>query len=739
MRLAWLLLCLSFAGAAHAEEVADALSPVVTEIRLGERAIETIVWRDVSGGVYVETETLRSLGVAAPSTAASPTPLSAIPDLHFVWDNARAALLLSCARACRSERRLGADTSAAPTLTESSNGAFLNLDLAATMTDMARDAGGLFELGLFGAGGLGLASWAADTRRGFVRLETAWASDDPRSRRSLRIGDSISRSAAGGAPLRFGGIQWGTNFALDPGFVTFPAPTLRGEAVAPSVVDLYVDGALRMRQRVESGPFAIVDAPVLTGSGVAEIVVTDALGREHASAYSFQTNALMLRPRLADYSISVGAEREYFAEQSASYGRAFGTGMFRYGFSEWLTGEARLDVADDFFGAGIGASTATPWLGQVDVALAASNGERDGSLVRISALRELGPFAIFAEAQSASTHYKRLGERDITPARLQAVAGVSADFSRFGAAAINFVVRDERARDDVATYSLSYAPPPTRWGRFDLNVLQVEQDDAYTNVSLRFSTAIGRASFSSFAESARDGLSGGVSAQRASDPSGGFGWRARASGGAFRRADLALTHLGAAHEASLEASVRPESEGLRAQYASGIAWIGGGFYAARPIRESFALVDAGAPDIRVLRDRRVVARTDLRGRTLITDLRPFQANPIALAVEDVPLDQPLQDAEQMVSPARRSGVIVRFQQDIGTAGEARVVDESGSPLPEGTMLVRHGDGMRFPVGALGRVYLTGIAGPVQFDAGSCNVAVAAQDLNSDVVLACRAG
>lgn len=740
MRLAWLLLCLSLAGAAYAEEPANVLSPVAIEIRLDERATETIIWRDASGDVYVDAETLSFLGVDVPSTAPSPTHLSAIPNLHFAWDNARAALLLSCSGTCRSERRLSADVSA-PELSVSPGGAFLNLDLAATATDSARDIGGLFELGLFGQHGLGLTSWAADTRRGsVVRLETAWTFDDPHNRRSLRIGDAITRSSAGGAPLRFGGVQFGTNLALDPGFVTFPAPTLRGEAAAPSVVDLYVDGALRMRQRVESGPFAIVDAPVLTGAGIAEIVVTDALGREHASAYAVQTNALMLRPRLADYSVSVGAEREHFAEQSSSYGRAFGSGMLRYGLTSWLTGDARLDLADDFFGAGIGASTATPWLGQIDVALAASGGARDGSLLRIAVLREFGAFAFFAEAQGAGAHYRRLGERDFAPARLQGVAGVSAEFQRFGAAALNVVVRDERVREgDVATYSLSYAPPPLRWGRFNLNVLQVEQSEPYTNISFRFSTELGGVSLSSFAESARGGLSAGASAQRAVDPEGGFGWRARASAGAYRRADFALTHLGGAHEASLEASFRPDSEGLRVQYASGLAWIGGGLYAARPIRESFALVDAGAPNVRVLRDHRVVALTDLRGRTLITNLRPFQTNPIALAVEDLPLDQPLRQAEQIVSPARRSGVIVRFQNDVGAAGETRIVDATGVPLPEGTMLVRNGDGARFPVGASGRVYLTGIGEPTQFDAGGCGVSVAAHDLNSEKALTCRVG
>ena len=40
---------------------------------------------------------------------------------------------------------------------------------------------------------------------------------------SLRLGDSISGASGWGGAVRFGGVQWATNFSVQPDFVTFPA------------------------------------------------------------------------------------------------------------------------------------------------------------------------------------------------------------------------------------------------------------------------------------------------------------------------------------------------------------------------------------------------------------------------------------------------------------------------------------------------------------------------------------
>ena len=70
-----------------------------------------------------------------------------------------------------------------------------------------------------------------------------------------------------------------------------PVPVLSGMSSAPSTVELYVNDALRQTSRVPTGPFAIDNFPLLTGSGQARIVVRDLLGRETVLVQDFFTHS----------------------------------------------------------------------------------------------------------------------------------------------------------------------------------------------------------------------------------------------------------------------------------------------------------------------------------------------------------------------------------------------------------------------------------------------------------------
>src|SRR3546814_4269067 len=98
---------------------------------------------------------------------------------------------------------------------------------------------------------------------------------------SLRLGDSITRSGIGGAPLRFGGIQFGRRFETQPEFITLPLATVEGSAAVPSVVDVYIDNSLRARRDIPAGPFDVTELPLTTGSGEVRLVVRDEIGRAH--------------------------------------------------------------------------------------------------------------------------------------------------------------------------------------------------------------------------------------------------------------------------------------------------------------------------------------------------------------------------------------------------------------------------------------------------------------------------
>ena len=81
-------------------------------------------------------------------------------------------------------------------------------------------------------------------------------------------------------PVRFAGVQYGTNFGTDPAFVPFPLPTIGGLARQELAVDLLINDLERVKSNVPAGPFSISNLPVLTGSGEVQLRVTDLLGRQ---------------------------------------------------------------------------------------------------------------------------------------------------------------------------------------------------------------------------------------------------------------------------------------------------------------------------------------------------------------------------------------------------------------------------------------------------------------------------
>ncbi|MBK6351186.1 MAG: fimbrial biogenesis outer membrane usher protein [Proteobacteria bacterium] len=179
--------------------------------------------------------------------------------------------------------------------------------------------GGIVEAGVFTPHGVGtnaLLSRDDDDSRSAVRLETTWTLDLPERLATLRLGDTISASGAWGRSVRFGGVQFGTNFATQPTLVTTPMLAARGSAVVPSTVDVFVNGAQVASQDVPPGPFTIDHVPSITGAGQMQVVITDALGRQQVLSQPYYTGPALLRAGLNEYSFELGSMREDYGYAS---------------------------------------------------------------------------------------------------------------------------------------------------------------------------------------------------------------------------------------------------------------------------------------------------------------------------------------------------------------------------------------------------------------------------------------
>ncbi len=140
-----------------------------------------------------------------------------------------------------------------------------------------------------------------------------------------------------------------------------------------------------------------------------------------------------------------------------------------------------------------------------------------------------------------------------------------------------------------------------------------------------------------------------------------------------------------------------------------LAWLDGETYANREIRDGFAVIDTGGySGVSVFQENREIGVTDKRGRLLVPNLRPYQANRLHIAAEDLPLNARTSSYSAVVAPYYRSGVLIDLGVRPAQAAILRVVDAAGEPVPEGAQAGIADTPERYPVGLDGRLYIEGL-------------------------------
>lgn len=148
-------------------------------------------------------------------------------------------------------------------------GVFLNYDLS--LEHSASGFGQVFfsELGAALHGGVAIANFAffrQPQHNTSLRLDTSFNVDQPERIATWRFGDTITRPGTVlGRAVRFGGIQFATNFQTQPQMSTLPMATASGQAALASTVDIFVNNVLQGRKDLPPGPFSISTLPTMSG------------------------------------------------------------------------------------------------------------------------------------------------------------------------------------------------------------------------------------------------------------------------------------------------------------------------------------------------------------------------------------------------------------------------------------------------------------------------------------------
>lgn len=553
-----------------------------------------------------------------------------------------------------------------------------------------------------------------------VRLDTSWSKSFPDKLVTLRAGDILTGALSWTRSTRLGGLQIGSNFNLQPYMSTIPLPAFFGSATLPSAVELYVNGLKQYSGEVPAGPFELNTAPIISGAGNAQLVLTDALGQSSTVNFSLYDTHRLLQPGLSDWSVELGTVRENYGVKSFDYGNDIAvSGTWRYGVNNRFTAETHAEATKDLANAGIGGTWVLGGPGGVLFgSLAGSESQgKSGTQYSGSYSWNNNRFNIGLNTLGTTGNYRDVATQyGSTPIRQSNQVSTGYSTQSLGSFGLSYNQVDY-AEEDTAQFASAY------WSKslgrrlsinanynHDLN----NSDNNSATIGASFSFDRNISVNSSLQNSNTQNIMVADISQSA--PSiGGLGWRAQAQHSIDKgdsdddtRGVAELNYLGRYGQVQAGISSNQDSYSTYASGTGSLVMMGGGLFAARQINDGFAVVSTdGIADVPVLLQNNVIGTTNRRGLLLISPLNAYQENKIAIDPMDLPADLRIDKVAMQATPTDRAGTLVKF--DITEARSASVIlkDTNNEFIPLGSQvqLTTKKDIPSSVVGFDGEVYL----------------------------------
>jgi outer membrane usher protein len=572
-------------------------------------------------------------------------------------------------------------------------------------------------------------STATDLTPYLLRLDTRWFYEDPGTAVTYSAGDVISGALNWTTAIRMGGFQIRRDFLLRPDLVTQPIPQFSSSAAVPSTVEVFNNQAKLFTQDITGGPFSINNIPLATGPGTMRIVLRDPTGKETITEYAYYNSTNLLAPGLFDYSLETGFARQFYGLYSDVYDtNPIGSASFRYGvtpritieghaeggggltnlgagidFGLWNYGVASLafsgsDYNGSFGGQAYGSFETTVWGARI-MARALQGLGRYEDLASVTAPK-CGPLIVGCTPGNGST-YKHMDE-----------VSLSIPLS-FDTSSVNLSYTDSLDWDGNAYKigTLSYSRPFFWENSFiSLNGFNDFKQKSSYGAYAALTYTWGKYNASTIAESG-NGVSGaGGSFTRSLDrESGSYGYSVTALEGPQPFNSASASYRASAFTASAGVIETGKSAQVQAEVDGAVAFLSGVHFANR-VDNSFAVVDTGIPNARVLYENMPIGETDSEGTLLIPSMRARQENKIAIDPASLPVQADMPETNQTVVPGARGGMTVRFKGNVAPASAmVSFKDGKGEWLPAGSEVWVNGGETSFTVGYDGETYLTGLA------------------------------
>ncbi len=703
------------------------------EVTLNSAPRGLLPFIEAQGRLQASPATLRQLGFAARGEA--PVYLDQISGVVVRYDANLQTLALEAPlqQLDLPTTELGPTPDTAPAASVAP-GVVFNYDLYGSHSQGASNLTLTQQLRLFGVGqGVvetssllrtyrqpGQGGWQGES----VRLDTRWRLDLPEAAVTLTVGDFYSGFVDWSRPVRMGGIQVGRNYGLQPYRVLSPTPRFLGEAVVPSTVELYVDGLRQYNGEVPVGPFQLAAQPGISGTGNAQVVITDAYGRMQTLDFAFYGTQQLLGRGLSDWSAGAGRMRRDYGVHSFAYDSALvGSATWRRGVTDGFTAEAHAEGGGGVGNIGIGGGWLLGTAGVLTAAYAhGRQGGQAGGLYSLGYNWNSRLFNVNLLSRRTHGHYRDLGALQGTLApSISEQATVGLSLARAGSLSVSYLRLRYPGGDDDRYASLFWSRSlGQRWSAY-LSLNQNLGDSRDRNAYLSFSVDLGnnrQGSVSTQYNGGRPLTTADVFKPVPGDGSqGGMGWRLQARGGDEGVGGLAeLGWLNRVGRYSLGYARQGGWDQAYASASGSLVWMGGHVFAAREINDAFAIVstgDIGGVPVRL--ENRLIGSTNADGLLLISPLLSWQRNRVSIDTLDLPANYRADRVDAWVTPRQGAGTGVSFGLRRTRAVELIVQDADGQPLPLGTQL-QAADGRTFPVGHEGRAYLEDLEQPALLQA-----------------------
>lgn len=692
------------------------------------------------GQLWASIAVLQQLGFIVPSGTTDPVPLNSFANIKVDY-NARmqSVAIIAPLSTLNLNTTVLNNRDSRRTQASSSPGILLNYNLyGSQLENNSTNLSAFTEVRAFNANGV-LSSTALTTGNRFsnnsadngnknrdwdsrtVRLDTSWSQSFPDKLITVRAGDILTGALSWTRSTRLGGLQFGSNFDLQPYMTTTPLPSFFGSATLPSAVELYVNGLKQYSGEVPAGPFELNTAPSVSGAGNAQLVLTDALGQSSTVSFSLYDTHRLLRPGLSDWSVELGTVRENYGTKSFDYGddiAAFGT--WRYGVNNRFTAETHAEATKDIANAGVGGTWVLGGPGGVLFASLAGSESQGQSGMQYSGsyVWNNNRFNIGLNTLGTSGDYRDVATQyGSTPIRQSNQISTGYSTQSLGSFGLSYNQVDY-AEEDTAQFASAYWSKS--FGRrlsLTANYNHDINDSANNSASIGASFSLDRnISFNSSVQHTDDRNDFVADVSQSVPGAGGLGWRAQARHSIDSSIDsnnnsgglAELNYLGRYGQVQAGLS---SYDGDYATFASGtgsLVMMGGGLFAARQINDGFAVVSTdGVADVPVLLQNNVIGTTNSRGLLLISPLNAYQENKVGIDPMDLPADLRIDKVALQATPTDRAGTLVNFKLTPVRSASIILTDNESQPIEIGSQvqLTSKKDVPSAIVGFDGEVYL----------------------------------